>query len=344
MVIVTDVIWKSKTKKGVETIHKGFYMDGYLAENLAPIPKFLTKGWDCVGIVSGHGKVRTGKSVMGCQIGYYVAWMLAGGEMDLRRDKETGKFIDPVVIKSPDKPLNYSLNNLVFSPQELMDKGSTLPPHSVIVYDEGRSGLDSKSAMTSLNKMLEDFFQECGVYGHVIIIILPNFFKLHEDYAVSRSIFLVDVYHDENWNRGFFNFYNEIQKERLFFFGRKKVGITARYNSAYPSFYGKFRNWFPFDKDKYDLMKKFALKQKASQKRNVKIKEQRDALIHMYKTDMDQTIAGVAERMTEVLGKNVGRDVVNDGLKEYRKYLERKRELEELEEELSEEENEEEEE
>ncbi len=68
MVIVTDIKWKNKDDKKKDEklntnnhFHEGFYMDGYLAENLYPIPKFLKKEWDCVGIVSGHGKVRTGK-------------------------------------------------------------------------------------------------------------------------------------------------------------------------------------------------------------------------------------------------------------------------------------------
>lgn len=341
MVIVTDIKWKNKDDKKKDEklntnnhFHEGFYMDGYLAENLYPIPKFLKKEWDCVGIVSGHGKVRTGKSIMGGQIGYYVAWLLAGGEMDLRRDPDSGKFIDVKVTKKPDKPLKFSLNNLVFSPEELMEKGRNLPKNSVIIYDEGRSGLDSKSAMTSLNKMLEDFFQECGVYGHVIIIILPNFFKLHEDYSVSRSIFLVDVFHDKNWNRGFFNFYNEQQKEKLFFFGRKRVGITARYQAAHPSFYGKFVDWSPFDRSEYNMLKKIALKKKEMGIRSVKIKEQRDALIHMYKYDMDETMVGLAERLSEVLKKKVGVEVVNHALKDHRAYLEKKEELEMMSEEV----------
>lgn len=332
MVLVTDIPWTNKSGE----LKKGFSIDGYLAENLQPIPKFLKKEWDCVGIVSGHGKVRTGKSTMGAQIGCYVAWLIAGGVMDLRRDPDTEKFLYPEgkIIKRPNKPLRFSLNNLAFSPEELMEKGRNLPKHSVIIYDEGRAGLDSKSAMTAMNKMLEDFFQECGQYGHVIIIVLPNFFKLHEDYSVSRSIFLVDVYHDENWNRGFFNFYNERQKEKLFFFGRKRIGITSRYAAASPSFFGNFSAWFPFDKDKYDIMKKVALKKKEIGKRSAKIKEQRDALIHMYKYDMDETMKSISERLSEVLKKKVGVEVINHALKDYRLYLEKKEELEMLSEEV----------
>lgn len=36
----------------------GFYIDGYLKSNLDGIPAFLKKEYDCVGIISGMGKVR----------------------------------------------------------------------------------------------------------------------------------------------------------------------------------------------------------------------------------------------------------------------------------------------
>jgi hypothetical protein len=37
---------------------EGFYMDGYMKDNLDGLPKFLKAGYDAVGIISGNGKVR----------------------------------------------------------------------------------------------------------------------------------------------------------------------------------------------------------------------------------------------------------------------------------------------
>jgi len=59
MAIVTNVNWIDK--KGNSRV--GYYMDGWLAQNLAGIPGYLKQGWDAVGIVSGHGKVRIGKTL-----------------------------------------------------------------------------------------------------------------------------------------------------------------------------------------------------------------------------------------------------------------------------------------
>lgn len=328
MVIVTDVEWLSKSKP--PKVKVGFYMDGYLAENLQWIPQFLKKDFDCVGIISGRGKTRTGKSTKAAQVGFFCAWLLAGGEMDLRRKEDSNKFINPVVIKKPTKDLNFSLNNLAFSPEDLMRLGRNLKKNSVIIYDEGRTGLDAKSTMSSLNRMLEDFFQECGQYNHVILIVLPDFFKLHADYAVSRSYFLIDVFLDESFNRGYFNFYNEVQKDFLFHHGKKRLGILSKYSASYPSFSGRFSGWFPFDRKKYDLLKRLALKKKELTATRTKIKEQRDALMSMYKEETQDTLKEMSKKMTEALGRTVGPDVIKHGIQDYRIYLEKKEEYEEL--------------
>jgi hypothetical protein len=325
MVLVTDV--KRVLKNG--DIKIGYYMDGYLAENLQGIPAFLSKDFDCVGIISGRGKVRTGKSTIGSQVGYYCAWLLAGGRMELIRG-EDNNFIKPRVIQRPTKPVNFSLKNYAFNPEDLMRLGRTMPKNSVIIYDEGRTGLDAKTSMTSLNRLLEDFFQECGQYNHVILIILPDFFKLHMDYAVSRSYFLIDVFLDDNFTRGFFNFYNETQKDFLYNHGKKRLGVMAKYQAGYASFSGKFTGWLPFDKTDYSNLKRLALKKKELGQQRTKIKEQRDALMYLYKKETEQTLIEVAEKMTDALKKKVGRDVVDHAIQDYRLYLEKKEEYDRL--------------
>lgn len=297
---VTDVVWPDEDGK----VHKGFWMDGYLRQNLDPIPNFLKKAWDVVGIVSGHGKVRIGKSTLALQTAYYIAWRLAGGEMG------PDEFGNVVVTKTPHKEVRFGMENIVFSADDLMDKAAKLPKNSVIVYDEGRAGLESARAMENINKGMQDFFQECGIYNHIIIIVLPNFFKLHEDYAVARSMFLLDVHTDANFERGYFNGYNELQKERLYFFGKKLIGITAKYMSAHPSFYGKFSKWLPVDKDVYENAKKDALKKKKVSRYQKKFKKQRDAAIYMAKRYSEMSHEDVAAELSALSNSNVSHFVV----------------------------------
>lgn len=296
---VTDYKWYDER---MDKERVGFYMDEFLAINLMGIPKYLDKAWDCVGIVSGHGKVRIGKSTIAQQIAYFIAWLIAGGTMV--RDKKTNKW---KVGKVPNRFVNFNLKeNIVFSPEGLMKKAAELHSkygkHQVIIYDEGRAGLDSASSMQAINRAMQDFFQECGMYGHVIIVVLPNFFKLHEDYAVNRSLFLVDAYADRKMRRGYFNFYNETQKEWLYFMGKKKIGTSLKYSDSRPSFSGRFTQFLPLDKDEYENAKRDALKQKELKNTERRWKKQRDAAIYLLHRIAEMTYDEVSKEMTVACG------------------------------------------
>lgn len=180
----------------------------------------------------------------------------------------------------------------------------------MIVYDEGRQGLDSARAMESINKGMEDFFQTCGFMGHVILIVLPNFFKLHEDYAVARSLFLINVFADQQFNRGYFSFYNEYQKEKLFYFGKKRIGIRAKYSATNHNFWGKFSSWFPFDKNEYEKLKETAMKKYRLKKREHQFKKQRDACIYLLKKHTEMNSPEISRELSAVSGVKLSERMV----------------------------------
>jgi hypothetical protein len=289
---------KDGTKK------KGFGMDGYLKSNLDDIMKILKLAYDCFAIISGHGKVRIGKSSQAMQVGAYVAWLLAGGRIRCHQEQVDGKWkwiIDYVV--KPKRKIKFDLHeNVAFSAEELQEKAFKVYDkygrNQVLVYDEGRQGLDSARAMEAINKGMEDFVQACGFMGHVVIIVLPNYFKLHEDYAVARSWFLIDVYSNKHHQRGYFSFYNEEQKEKLFYFGKKRIGIRAKYTSASENFWGKFSSWFPFDREAYDKLKKDSIKKIRKSRQQQKWKKQRDVAIYLVKKYSDLKSEEIADELS----------------------------------------------
>ncbi len=301
--LVTDI--KRVGKNGKERI--GFYMDGYLKKNLDGVPAFLKKEWDVVGIVSGHGKVGTGKSTKALQVGYYLAWLLAGGKM-IDKEWQPGRFRITGMVK-PKGIVRFGMENVVFTPEDLMKKAETLykkyGPNQVLVYDEGKSGLDSANAMMSINKAMVEFMQRCRVYHHIILIVLPNFFKLHEDYAVARSLFLIDCYADQQFNRGYFSFYNEYQKEKLFYFGKKLLGVRARYAAAKESFWGKFSKWMPVDKEIYDKAKIKAIGDLSNTKRDIKYKKQRDAAFYLTKKYSELSSDAISKEISIVCNEKI---------------------------------------
>jgi hypothetical protein len=247
----------------------------------------------------------THNSTMAQQIGYYAAWLLAGGKK-----------------KPKKKSVPFNNTNIVFTPDQLVGLAQKLPKRSVIVYDEGRAGLDSIRAMENINKGMMDFFQECGQYQHVIIIVLPNYFRLSEDIAVPRSLFLVDVHHDAKYNRGYFKFYNEIQKEYLYVFGKKKLGTYAKYKSVNPSFNGRFTDSHPqIDVELYERQKREALVNK--QKKKVYDSKNEKIIVN---TLIKLRYAGYKiDEISELTGVSVGK--VTETLKETREKLEKTKNL-----------------
>ncbi len=272
------------------------------------------------GILSHNSTLTAG-------VGYYLTWIIAGGRMDLRRDKETDRYINPEVIKKPIRPVRFGLENFVFSPDALMKKAKTLydkyGKKQVIVYDECR-GLDSKGTMKAVNQELEIFFQTCGAYNHVILIVLPNYFKLAEEIATTRSMFLIDCYCDDNWKRGFFNFYNQTQKEWLYFLSKKLIGVTNKYLAGDCSFYGTFPDWRPFDKDVYEEFKQKELAETSFKSREQKIRENFMGMVKIYKEDTNKTTEEVSQRLSEALFKEITPNILNKALASYLRYAENK--------------------
>jgi hypothetical protein len=210
-----------------------FYMDGGLKKILNSIAFNVPKDWDSLILISGSGMVRVGKSVLAQQIGFYMSHRL----------------------KTP-----FTINNIVFSGAELMEKARTMEKHSVFVYDEARGELDTKKVMEDITKTLMDFFAECGMYNHVIIIVLPDFFDLPKGIAISRSELLINVYRDRavkkdedseevvSFERGFFHGYHRNSKKKLYILGKKNYND---YDIVKRDFFGKFPNVFTVDKEEY---------------------------------------------------------------------------------------------
>lgn len=216
-----------------------YWMDGYLKSNLDSLIYNLRFDFDAVIPITGSGLVRVGKSMLAQQVGYYIATKLS----------------------TP-----FSMENIVFNSAELIKLAHKLPKNSVIIYDEAREGLDTKKMMESVTKILLDFFAECGMYNHVILVVLPDFFEIPKTIAIARSEFLINVMRtkgeakDQEGNdvikfeRGLFEFYNRKGKTMLYTMGKKDFN-NYDLGVKYRSFWGEFRNHWVIDKEMYELKK-----------------------------------------------------------------------------------------
>lgn len=215
-------------------------MDPLLISNLDTIAYNLRHDFDTVIPVSGDGMVRVGKSFLAQQVGYYLAYKLG----------------------TP-----FDIDNIVFSGKELVAIAQRLPKNSVLIYDEARGELDAKKVMENITKTLMDFFAECGMYNHVMILVCPDFFELPKGIAIGRSEFLLNVVRTSSlakdkegaevikFERGVFEFYNRKGKKVLYIQGKKQfnnydIGIKLR------SFWGNFPNVCIVDLAQYQEKKR----------------------------------------------------------------------------------------
>ena len=207
-----------------------FQLHTYLKENLDLIIKHNLNDWDFKMLYSGDGMTRTGKSTKACQDACYC---------------------DPTFAP------NWQ-ERVIFDGKKLKETAYKIGKNKALVYDEAREGLDSKKQMERYTKNLLDFFSQCGNLNQMIFIVLPEYFELPKTVAITQSIYLINCYARKGFDRGYFDFFNRIDKKYLYIKGTKYLD----YKGQRPTFKGTFTNWLPFDRKEYEALKNKALQEK----------------------------------------------------------------------------------
>ena len=201
----------------------GRYFDEYLYDNLKILAKAIVQDNSFLGIVSSSTlEVGTGKSVFVQQIG--EVWT-------------------DIINEIHNQKLTFDIKNIVFRPTELIKRAFEVPKYSCIILDEW----EDAHYFSELGMTLRQFFRKCRQLNLFIIVICPNFFQVPMSYAISRSIFFVDVRFETNFERGFFSFYNFKKKKTLYLIGKK----TQDYSCDKPDFYGRFTDGYAIPREIY---------------------------------------------------------------------------------------------
>jgi hypothetical protein len=288
----------------------GFFMDDRLVLQLEVLLKNIRNDWDFTIIITGQGEVRVGKSMIAMQIACYWAY-----EMLIRYK-----------IKLP-----FNLkDNFVFTGSNLIKQGNYLGvtyPYSPLVFDEAGADLEGRKVMQGSTQDVLDFFRECGQYNMLNLLVLPEYFDLPKGIALSRSIFLIDVFYqadeDAIFRRGFFNFYSRRSKKWLYLKGKRDLNYSC-VKSDFGSHPGKFFKFYPIPKKEYDLMKQEALKHRESKRRN-KFMVQRDACIFLLCKEKQEkniergksimTQEQLSKRLEQLTGIFMDRVTISDSLR-----------------------------
>lgn len=206
----------------------GYGMDGYLQDNVDVLANNIHRDMQFVGLISGDGTVRNGKSAIGQQVGFYYSSQ---------------------VSKKHNIEVPFTTNNIVFKADDLIARAFELPKYSCIILDEGDDLTEHH--FSKLSKKLKKFFRKCGQLNLFIILILPDFFELPMGYAITRSNFLINVKFAGEFERGFFDYFGPKNKKYLYL----KCKRYKDYQGQSSDFSGRFVNLYTVDEDAYRKMK-----------------------------------------------------------------------------------------
>ena len=211
----------------------GKYADSYLYDNIKILSETITNDMTFLGVLfSSTLEVGTGKSTLAQQI----------AEMYTEQ-----------VNQIHGLNLTFTKENIVFKPKDLVERSLKLPKYSCIILDEWEDAHYWSELGTSLRK----FFRKCRQLNLFMIIIIPDFFQLPIGYAISRSVFGIDVRFEGKFERGFFRFYNYDKKKDLYIKGKK----MHDYGVVQSNFFGRFPHGYAIPEDEYRYIKMRDLKE-----------------------------------------------------------------------------------
>lgn len=205
----------------------GRYIDGTLDDNLKILAKNIVDDMTYLGL--------------GCSSTYEVG----AGKSSLLQ--QVGERYTELVNQMHGTNLEFGKKNIVFKGLDLIERAFQVPKYSCLVLDEW----DDEHYWSQLAMTLRQFFRKCRQLNLFIIVICPNFFQLPMNYAISRSLFLIDVRFEGEFERGYFRFYNFNKKKNLYIMGKK----TQDYNVVKSNFFGRFTKGYAIPDEEYRAMK-----------------------------------------------------------------------------------------
>ena len=226
-----EEIYPKGTFKGQESA--GAYINENLAKNLDVIAKKVASDMTFLGLISGHDMVGDGKTTLLTQVGTYLTWKI--NQLHGTNNSFTDK-------------------NLVFGGVELEKVSFELPKYSVIGMDEGDDV--TTHGMKEFAQKLKRYFRKCRQLNQILLIILPSFFEFPKFYALNRSHFLIDVFFQGEYERGYFKFYGPVSKKMLYLKGKKEWN----YDAWHSDFDGRFFSSYCFFPDLEKCVEKYKRK------------------------------------------------------------------------------------
>lgn len=241
-----------------------YSMDGYLKSNLDITKRINKEDWDTVCVIDGGE--GSGKSVLAQQV---------------------AKYVDP----------SFNVERICFNSEQFKKVVRGASQYQAIVYDEAFGGLSARRSLSAINTSIVSMLVEIRAKRLFVFILLPTFFDLDRYVAIWRSKFLLHVYSDEDFKRGFFTFYNLNRKKTLYMEGKK----TYSYNYPRANFHGRFTNHYTVPEAEYRKRKLASM--------NDTEKDTRKRELDTQSPDAQKLIARTLARYTDMKQREIAKEL-----------------------------------
>lgn len=200
---------------------KRFWIHDNLNDNMQNLlDKAIPNNWDVFGIV--FGREGSGKTTLGTQICYKL---------------------DP----------NFTVKNIVFTPQQFQDQITKAKPETAILWDEAITGANAQKHANVISQNIISRLTMIRKKRLKIIICFPYLYMLNK-YFVSRAMFTCFVYAKGFDKRGYGYFFHSTQTELLYNLMKEKYkyNYLLAVKKCPRSFYFKYLNRFCADEKQYE--------------------------------------------------------------------------------------------
>jgi len=233
------------------------------------IDRMENKGFDnCILI---DGKEGYGKTTLAAQICYYVHY-------------KTGR--------------NFTHEDIYFRVNKLLEKMQQTSS-KIFLLDEAELDLLSEQR-GRMQRYFMQMLMAARKKNHFIVVIIPTIKKL-KSFVVERAIGFIRVYSPDQISRGYYAYYDEEAKNRLYENWQKKRKME--YKKFY-TFNGRFPNKFKefIDEQEYEKKKDTAIESIGAdeEKKPNKYRDQRDILIRFIKEKMNLTLKEMANEFEKI--------------------------------------------
>lgn len=217
--------------------NKFFYMSNYLMANLDNyVNGVMNKKTSAVFIIDGRSGL--GKTTISSQISCYIA-------------NKVSKFKGRKIPK-------FSLDDMVWTPQEFIDKLKQAKEGDIVILDESMI-LSNRSAMSEMNKMVVIMMSLIRSKKIFVIFNVNSIFDLDRNLALHRADMLIHLYAEDDKfaSRGRYMVIPSARGKlkNLYILGKKYYD----YSKAQKAFNDQFTSFFPFDEKEYEKRKQIAI-------------------------------------------------------------------------------------